>query len=111
MSLSFTCPYCRMVSQIDAAHLGKAGPCPGCGKSVTVPIPKEARLSAAREAGGSLASRLVAWAGVFFAVAFIVGAMFCVFIVIKRIQSREMQNSQPGTRLNTDRNNDPAGAD
>jgi hypothetical protein len=97
MSLSFTCPHCGLVSEIEVAHFGKAGPCRGCGKSVTVPIPQEARLPAAPEAGGSFGSRLLAWAGIFFAVAIIVGAMFCVVIVIKRIQSQEMRNSLPAT--------------
>jgi hypothetical protein len=44
MSASFTCPHCGLVSEIDPAHVGKTGPCRGCGKDVTVPFPREANL-------------------------------------------------------------------
>lgn len=53
MSANFTCPHCGLVSEIDPAHVGKSGPCRGCGKEVTVPFPKEASLPSTASSRGS----------------------------------------------------------
>jgi hypothetical protein len=53
MNSTFTCPHCGIVSNIDPAHVGKTGPCKGCGKEVTVPFPKEANLPPTASSRGS----------------------------------------------------------
>lgn len=59
MSASFTCPHCGLVSEIDPAHIGKSGPCRGCGKEVTVPLPKEASLPPTASSRSSTATWVI----------------------------------------------------
>ncbi len=39
MAFYFTCPYCFKKTLVDESLAGQAGPCAGCGKTVTVPSP------------------------------------------------------------------------
>lgn len=54
MPFQFTCPHCFKKSRIEDKYAGQKGPCAGCGKPVTIPIPKE--LKGAIESSSSVPS-------------------------------------------------------
>jgi hypothetical protein len=39
MPLSFVCPYCGRTTSIAEEYAGQSGPCAGCGRTITVPMP------------------------------------------------------------------------
>ncbi len=39
MPIPFVCPHCGLQMNVADAYAGRSGPCAGCGKTVTVPVP------------------------------------------------------------------------
>ena len=39
MPIQFTCPHCGLQTNVSDEYAGQSGPCAGCGKAVTVPVP------------------------------------------------------------------------
>ena len=37
MAISFTCPHCGSVTQVDPRYAGKSGPCAACGQMISIP--------------------------------------------------------------------------
>jgi len=39
MPIQFTCPHCGRHTNVSEQYAGQSGPCAGCGKTITVPVP------------------------------------------------------------------------
>ncbi len=93
MNSTFTCPHCGLVSDIDPAHIGKSGPCRGCGKEVTVPVPKEANLPPTATSRGSATPWIIGCAVIAVVGFVLLGLLACggAFLFSFRTQQVEMQ--------------------
>lgn len=99
MSSTFTCPHCGIVSNIEPAHVGKTGPCKGCGKEVTVPFPKEASLPPTASARGSATPWIIGCA-VAAVIGFVVlGLLVCGGLAVFGYRSQQMQIQQEMIRV------------
>lgn len=99
MSATFTCPHCGLVSEIDPAHVGKSGPCRGCGKEVTVPFPKEASLPPTASSRGSATPWIIGCA--VFGVIGVVGLalLACGGLAMIGFQAQRMQMQEQMIRV------------
>jgi hypothetical protein len=94
MNTTFSCPHCGIVSNIEPAHVGKTGPCKGCGKTVTVPFPKAASLPPTSSARGSSTPWIVGCA-IAAVIGFIVlGLLACGGLALFGFRSQQMQIQQ-----------------
>lgn len=99
MSSTFTCPHCGMVSEIDPAHVGRSGPCRGCGKEITVPFPKEANLPPTASSRGSSTPWIIGCA-VAAAVGFVIlGLLACGGLALFGFRSQQMQVQEQMMRI------------
>lgn len=98
MNTTFTCPHCGLASEIDPAHIGKSGPCRGCGKEVTVPLPKEASLPPTASSRGSSTPWIVGCAVI--GVLGLVGLAIlgCAGIALFGVRTQQMQMQQEAVR-------------
>jgi hypothetical protein len=39
MPISFICPYCGKTTNVGDEYAGQRGPCAGCGRTITIPVP------------------------------------------------------------------------
>jgi hypothetical protein len=39
MPISFVCPYCGRTTSVSDEFAGQSGPCVGCGRTISIPIP------------------------------------------------------------------------
>ena len=99
MSASFTCPHCGLVSEIDPAHVGKSGPCRGCGKEVTVPFPKEASLPPTASSRGSAMPWVIGCAVVGLVVLVGLAVLACTGAALIGYRSQQMQMQQEVIRV------------
>lgn len=99
MSATFTCPHCGLVSEIDPAHVGKSGPCRGCGKEVTVPLPKEASLPPTASARGSAVPWVIGCAVVAILGLGGLGLLACAGLALVGVRSQQMQMQQEVIRV------------
>lgn len=101
MNSTFTCPHCGLVSEIDPAHIGKSGPCRGCGKEVTVPYPKEASLPPTASSRGSSTPWLIGCAVIGALGVGVLGLLACAGLALFGVRSQQMQMQQEVIRVET----------
>ena len=41
MPITFTCPHCGLITEVEKRYLGRSGPCAGCGKKVEIPTGRQ----------------------------------------------------------------------
>jgi len=71
MPISFTCPHCGLQTRVAEQYAGLAGPCLGCGKTVTIPMAVPGPGAAAQGSGvGAVVVILMA-------VAALIGLLVC----------------------------------
>lgn len=102
MSLTFTCPHCGVVSEIEPSHVGRTGPCRSCGKEVTVPLPKESQLPPSAATRGSSAPWLIGCAAIVGGGVLLLGVLACAGAVLFGVRSQQIRTQEEIIRLEVD---------
>ncbi|HEX7377099.1 MAG TPA: DUF1559 domain-containing protein [Pirellulales bacterium] len=98
MSILFVCPHCGLETEVSDEYAGQSGPCVGCGKLVTMPLPGQAGFGSESLAALPRATRRRGLTSLLLAVAALGLCMSCLIGVLIAIFMPALQRAGANAR-------------
>ncbi len=98
MAISFTCPHCGSVTQVDPRYAGKSGPCAACGQMISIP-PVDGNAAVATGSRKSTWTAVIVIGAVLFFGLMIIGVLVALLLPAVNAARAAARRAQSGSNV------------